>query len=395
MAKVAVAVVFGGRSAEHEVSILTAHEAIAVLAAMPAYDVVPIYITKDGRWLTGEALNDLDKFADPAKLERDCMPLVLRPMSPQPFTAEKTGLFGKAEPVKVDVALPVIHGPNGEDGTLQGTFEMLGVPYAGSGVLASALCMDKVAMKRMFASAGLPQVPYAVIDRDRWSADATSETAAVEALGGGPVFVKPARGGSSIGVTFVQSAEELAPAVELALTFDDEAVVEVAVTGGDEVNCAVLRTGNEVTASTLEMVHAKDGFLTFEQKYMEWSKGAPAKGPGKGGLQGHTVPAPLPAEVTGRIQSLAKEAFEVCMCDGVARVDFLVRGEEVYVNEINTLPGSLAFYLWEASGVPFDELLDRMVKSATARAAARGSLLFSLDRNLLAEIEAAKGSKRV
>ena len=166
-----VAVIFGGRSAEHEVSILTAHEAMAVLRAMPAYEVVPVYITKGGRWLTGEALNDLDKFANPERLETDCRPISLRPMDREVFTSEKTGLFGKAESIAVDVALPLIHGPNGEDGTLQGALDMLGVPYAMSGVLASALCMDKVATKRMLAAAGLIQVPYAVATRAGWIAD--------------------------------------------------------------------------------------------------------------------------------------------------------------------------------------------------------------------------------
>ena len=160
-----MAVIFGGRSAEHEVSILTAHEAMAVLRAMPAYEVVPVYITKGGRWLTGEALNDLDKFANPEQIEADCRPITLRPMDREVFASEKTGLFAKAETIAVDVALPLIHGPNGEDGTLQGALDMLGVPYAMSGVLASALCMDKVVTKQVLSAAGLAQVPYVVATR--------------------------------------------------------------------------------------------------------------------------------------------------------------------------------------------------------------------------------------
>jgi D-alanine-D-alanine ligase len=385
-----VAVIFGGRSAEHEVSILTAHEAMAVLREIPAYEIVPVYITKSGRWLTGDALSDLDKFADPDKLEANCRPISLRPMDPEVFIAEKTGLFAKAETTAVDVALPLVHGPNGEDGTLQGALDMLGIPYAMSGVLASALCMNKVATKQMLTAAGLAQVPYVVASRSAFSADPAAELARVDALGDGPVFVKPVRGGSSIGITFVEDRASLAAAIELALRFDEEAVIETAVMNAAEVNCSVLRTGDEVTPSVLELVDAKGGFLTYDQKYMQWSKGAPVKG-----VEGHRIPAPLPDELTARIQADAKRAFVACTCDGLVRVDFLVKDDDVIVNEINTVPGSLAFYLWEASGVSFDQLLDRLLSSALAHARARRSLTFSLDRNLLADIEARKGAKRV
>ncbi|NTU70522.1 MAG: D-alanine--D-alanine ligase [Coriobacteriia bacterium] len=405
MGNAIVAVIFGGRSAEHEVSILTAHEAMAVLREMDGYDVVPVYVTKSGRWLTGEALNVLDKFADPETLEADCRPISLRPMEREVFTSEKTGLFAKAETIAVDVALPLIHGPNGEDGTLQGALDMLGIPYAMSGVLASALCMNKVATKQMLIAAGLAQVPYVVATRAGWSADPGRELAKVDALAEGALFVKPVRGGSSIGITFVEDREALATAIELALRFDEEAVIETAIMGAAEVNCSVLKYGDTVEASVLELVDASGGFLTYEQKYLAWStgggakgapvKGAPVKGAPAEGVQGHRIPAPISDELTARIQADAKRAFTACTCDGLVRVDFLVKDDEVTVNEINTVPGSLAFYLWEASGVAFPELLDRLLGSALKHAAARMSLTFSLDRNLLADIEAAKGTKRV
>jgi D-alanine-D-alanine ligase len=398
-----VAVIFGGRSAEHEVSILTAHEAMAVLRAMPEYEVIPVYITKSGRWLTGSALSDLDKFAHAEQLEADCRPISLRPMDREVFASEKSGLFGKAETISVDVALPLIHGPNGEDGTLQGALDMLGIPYAMSGVLSSALCMNKVATKQMLTAAGLAQVPYVVATRAAFKADPGAELARVDALTDGPVFVKPVRGGSSIGITFVEDRDALATAIELALRFDEEAVIETAIMNASEVNCSVLKTGDDVIASVLELVDASGGFLTYDQKYMQWSKGSPAKGapaksaPTKGSaqVQGHRIPAPLCDEHTEAIQAMAKRAFLACMCDGLVRVDFLVRDREILVNEINTIPGSLAFYLWEASGIPFDQLLDRLLNSAISHADARRSLTFSLDTNLLAEIEAARGAKRV
>ena len=388
MAKTAVAVLFGGRSCEHEVSILTAHEAMAVLRKMPQYEVLPVYITKGGRWLTGDALSHLNKFADARQLESECMPLVLTPMAGNRTLATSVAWPRRSRQRAVDVALPLVHGPNGEDGTLQGTLEMLGLPYVGSGVLASSLCMNKVATKRLLASSGLPQVPYAVTDGARWARSRESELESIRSLGSGALFVKPVRGGSSIGISLVQEPDALSSAIEFALQFDQEVVVETAVTEAEEVNCAVLRSGTEVTTSALELVRAKDGFLSYDQKYMQWSKGSPTKG-----AEGHSIPAPLSDATTRRIEALAKSAFETCMCDGVARVDFLVRGDEVFVNEINTLPGSLAFYLWEASGLTFERLLDRLLESALSSAASRRSLTYSLDRNLLADIERRKGTK--
>lgn len=388
-----VAVFFGGRSCEHEVSILTAQEAMAVLAKLPGYEVVPVYVTKDGRWLTGDSLLDLDKFAAPEALERECSPVTLRPGQRPALEVEAGGWMSKRRPLEVDVALPLIHGPNGEDGTLQGTLEMLGLPYAGSGVLASALCMDKVAMKRMFGYFDLPQVPYAVITRAEWDADRTIAKRTAEQLGA-EVFVKPVRGGSSIGVTFVDEPAKLEDAVELALTFDDEALLERAVTGCEEVNCAVLRTVAGVESSELELVHPEGGFLSYDQKYLQWSKGpAPAKGEPVKGVEGHTIPAPVSDEMRERVRGLAKQAFESCECAGTARVDFLVKDDDVYVNEINTVPGSLAFYLWDASGKPFSILLDEMLLAALDVARRRDGLSFSLDRNLLADIQSRKGVK--
>jgi D-alanine-D-alanine ligase len=389
MTETVVAVLFGGRSCEHEVSVLTAHEVMAVLQEMPSYSVLPIYITRDGRWLTGRELMHLNKFAEAERLERSCQPLTLKPMGRDVIVAEYGSFVGRRKALHVDVALPLLHGPNGEDGTLQGTLEMLGLPYAGSGVLASALCMNKVAMKQMFAFAGLPQVAFSVVRRAQWRDDRVAELARVQKWTSDPVFVKPVRGGSSVGVTFVEEPSELAASIDLALEFDEEAIVEVAVLGADEINCSVLRTPDTIRTSVLESVRSKESFLSYEQKYMQWSKGAPAKG-----VEGHEIPASLPEELAARVRSLAQAVFEVSMCDGVARIDFLVKDADVYVIEVNTIPGSLAFYLWEASGMRFDRLLDSLLASARAKWESRQSTVFRLDRNLLADIEERKGAKR-
>ena len=358
---------------------------------MPGYSVVPVYVTRDGRWLTGEALNHLDRFKDAEQLEQNCTQIVLRPMAKGSAMSAIRRRLGQPRAIPIDVVFPMIHGTNGEDGTLQGALETLGLPYVGSGILASALGMNKVAMKQMFAFAGLPQVPYAVISDALWRADSQAELAKVDELTDGPVFVKPVHGGSSIGVTSVRTRDALAPAIELALRFDEEAIVEAAVLNAADVNCSVLRLGETVETSVLESIRTADSFLSYEDKYMQWGKAKPSKG-----LEGHAIPASLPDDITQQVKALAKTAFEACYCDGVARIDFLLRGDDIYVNEINTMPGSLAFYLWEASGMPFDRMLDLLLKSAIARWEARRSLTFSLDRNLLVEIDTQKNAaKRV
>lgn len=389
MTQIKVAVIFGGRSCEHEISILTAHQAMAVLRQLSEYEVLPVYITRDGKWLTGDALCQLHRFKDAEQLERDCTPMVLRPMEKGSEMAVIRGRLGRLAAVPVDVAFPLVHGPNGEDGTLQGTLEMLGVPYVGSGVLASALGMNKIAMKQAFALANLPQVSYAHIRSASWRADNRAELAKVEALGVGPAFVKPVHGGSSIGVTLAGTRDALAPAIDFALRFDDEAIVEPAVVSANDVNCSVIRVGDTLKASSLESIRPDDSFLSYEEKYMQWGKAKPRKG-----THDHAIPAPFPEDITEHVKVLAKAAFEACGCDGVARIDFLVRGEEIYVNEINTMPGSLAFYLWEASGMPFDQLLGLLLKSAITRWEARRSLTFTLERNLLAEIESHKNAAK-
>jgi D-alanine-D-alanine ligase len=358
---------------------------------MPEYSVVPIYVTRDGRWLTGDALFQLDRFKNAEQLGRDCTPVILRPMAKGSTVSAIRKRLGQPRAMPIDVVFPLIHGPNGEDGTLQGALETLGLPYVGSGILASALGMNKIAMKQMFALAGLPQVPYALIRGAHWRANGQAELAKVDELTDGPVFVKPVHGGSSIGVTFVRTRDALAPAIELALQFDEEAIVEAAVLDAVDVNCAVLRLGDAMETSALESIRTADSFLSYEEKYVQWGKAKPSKGIG-----GHAIPASLPDGITQQVKALAKTAFEACYCDGVARIDFLLRGDDIYVSEVNTMPGSLAFYLWEASGMPFDRMLDLLLRSAIARWEARRSLTFSLDRNLLAEIDKQKNAaKRV
>ncbi len=331
---------FGGQSAEHDVSRVTA---VAVARALDPqkYEIVPVGITPDGRWLLA---SDARRMLESG---RDALPSAFE-VSGEPVPAGATN-------VDVDVVFPLLHGPYGEDGTVQGLLELAGVPYVGSGVLGSALSMDKYAMKRMLAGAGLPIGSY-VAFREGDDADALVERAEREL--GYPCFVKPANMGSSVGITKAHARDELVDAVTLALTYDEWILVEAFVPGR-EIEVAVLGD-RDVEASVPGEVVPGAEFYTYEDKYVD-------------GIVKLLIPAPLSAEHTAEARRLATEAFAACRCDGMARVDFFLRDDGNFVvNEVNTIPGftpmSMYPMMWEASGLPYAALLDRLIDLAVARA---------------------------
>jgi D-alanine-D-alanine ligase len=359
-----IAVVFGGRSSEHAVSCATAGSVLQAIDS-DRYDVVPVGITHDGRWVLESAdpgrlaITDGDKLpevdgarATVALAQQDGgSELVVHEPSAVPRTLGE-----------VDVVFPLLHGPWGEDGTLQGLLEMAGVRYVGSGVLASAVGMDKHYMKVVLASHGLPVLPYTVITPQGWEADRAACVESVASLGY-PVFVKPARGGSSIGISKVHGPDELEAAVAEARLHDPKVLVEVAAEGGREVECGVLQGFGSNPADTsvvAEITVEGHEFYDFAAKYLP---------------EEHTrldVPADLPDAVTARIRELSAAAFEVLSCEGLARVDFFVLPDErVVVNEINTMPGftpsSMFPRMWAATGLDYPALVDRLVQLALHR----------------------------
>lgn len=382
-----VALIFGGRSPEHEVSIVTAHQLCVALAAH--HNVIPIYVTKDGVWLTGERLRELDAFTDgnlPTAAEFDTVTVefsefsgggafVVQPKRTSWFRApQKTVL-------PVDVVFPAIHGTHGEDGTLQGVLELMNVPYVGSGVVGSAVGMDKIMAKAILNENQLPIVPYLW-----WTQHQPGMLEKVEAMLGYPVFVKPAVSGSSIGVSRAKTGEELSEAVEVALQYCRRVLVEQAVEAPREINCAVMGVGaGEVTASVCEQPMTDAAFLTFDDKYIHETPAAEGQhAPSAMAGAERKIPAPISEELTLHIQELATRTFQVLDCAGVARIDFLMDADEnVYVNEINTVPGSFSFYLWEHDGVAFPQLVSQLVELAFAVHAAKNSLTYSYDTNLL------------
>ncbi|KOT88978.1 D-alanine--D-alanine ligase [Streptomyces sp. NRRL F-5755] len=364
-----VAVVFGGRSSEHAVSVVTAG---AVLSAIDRekYDVLPIGITAEGRWaLTADdparmVITDrkLPSVAELAETAEGAVQLPADPTSREVVYSEP-GSVPKALG-GVDVVFPVLHGPYGEDGTIQGLLELSGVPYVGSGVLASAAGMDKEYMKRVFVSYGLPVGPYEVVRPREWEqadggAAARQRIVDFAAEHGWPIFVKPARAGSSMGISKVDDISGLDAAIEEARRHDPKILVEALLTGR-EIECGVLEFEDGPRGSLpAEIPPVSDHtFYDFEAKYIDSATGL--------------VPAPLTVEQTAEVQELAVRAFEALSCEGLARVDFFLQDDGTYViNEINTMPGftPISMYprMWQESGVSYPELIDRLVRSALRR----------------------------
>jgi D-alanine-D-alanine ligase len=390
------AVIFGGRSVEHEVSILTAHQVMDALE-VAGYKTLPVYIDKQGAWFAGRTLRDLRFFRDPTVRFDDLAGVYQVSLSPDrsarqlaPHPHAKRGIFRRDPELWADVFLPCIHGTFGEDGTLQGLLELADVPYAGCGVFAAALGMDKIRSKAVCRAAGIPALDCVWTTRQAWQQDPLEFLKRVEAFSPYPVIVKPCSLGSSIGVRRCSDSRELREGVETALTLDDRALVERALVNFKEVNCAVL--GPPARASACEMPNYTGDLLSFDSKYrVGGKKGISLKG-AKTGMSAagmaslnRTIPAPISPGQTAQVQKLAVESFDAIGAEGVARVDFLLDAETgaIYFNEINTVPGSLAFYLWEASGVPFDRLVAQLVESAVARHQTRKRTQFTLDANLL------------
>ena len=385
-----VAVLFGSRSAEHEVSVITGHQVMDALEAA-GYRILPIYITKEGEWYAGQALHNIRQYTEPTfhvnrlrdvhrvslSPDRSIRQLLLHPASGK-------GLLKRIPRLWADVFFPAIHGSFGEDGTLQGLFEMAGVPYVGAGVLAAAVGMDKVRMKALYRDAGLPVLECMSVSRAQWQEDSATFLRRVEDFEAYPLIVKPVCLGSSIGVRRCDNAAELQAAIEAAILLDERVLVERALVDFFEVNCAVL--GPPEQASVCEQPHTNDAILSFDAKYKQGGKGGKVGG-AKAGMAslGRTIPAPISAELTHRIQELAKQAFRVLGAAGIARVDFLFERarENLYLNEINTMPGSLAFYLWEATGLPFDELVKKAVRIALDQYRIRCNTAFMFEANLL------------
>ena len=382
--KLNIGVFFGSRSPEHDVSIITAQMIINVLKQDGKYNVMPIYLDKKGRWFISDKLSNVEFFRksefekeldkmDDFSLDLDASKGFLK------FQPKRKKLFSRSNIIVVDVAFPAFHGSFGEDGTIQGLFEILNVPYVGCGVLASTLAMDKIMSRRIFEKENFLIVKNIWFHKNEFEKRKKEEIfKEIEQKLSYPLFVKPNRLGSSIGISKVNNQKELDFAIEVVFQFDEKVIIEEAVQNLMEVNCAVI--GNDdLIVSSPEQPFYKQEFQTFEEKYL--TKG----GTIKKGAKKNIIPAPLPKEKLEEIQNLSKKAYRAFGCSGISRVDFLVDTKKmnIYINELNTLPGTLQFHLWEASGISKKYLVDKLIDYAVERFNKNKKFIYTFGSNLL------------
>lgn len=387
--KTTVGVIFGGRSVEHDVSVVTGNQVMRAFDP-ERYEVVPVYITHDGKWYTGEPLLDLKNYHDEIISYKGVENVLLSPSVQHHglITNPVSGRLQKSEVKRLDVVFPAIHGTHGEDGTLQGLLELADIPYVGCAVLASAVANDKALTKDVLKQHGIPVVDGLLISRAEWLADRDAALKRITDKLTYPLFVKPATLGSSIGVGRVDNDGLLAVSLDIAASFDRRILVEAAVTNSVEINCAVMGYGSAIETSVLEQPVSWEEFLTYEEKYMR----------GEGGMKSaeRLIPAPLSDTMAARIQGYARAAFQAIDGRGTARIDFLVRpdSEEVYLNEINTMPGSLAFYLWRENGLSARDVVEKLVNLAQDAHADKRRNTYNYQTRLI-EITAERGLKGV
>lgn len=396
--KINVAVFFGCRSVEHEVSIISAVQAMQSMDR-EKYEILPVYVTKEGEMVTGEALFEIRNYRDLSALGKSVKPVVFVRENNRVYMKYQKNPFAK-KAVPVDVAFPIVHGTNCEDGTIQGLFEFLNLPYVGCDGTASAIGMDKALFKDVMKRFSLPVLDCVTFFADEYLNDAGAVIDRLIREIGFPMIIKPINLGSSVGITKVKTEEELRDAIDLAVSFADRILAEHAVENLREINCSVLGNARECTASVCEEPFASDSeeILSYEDKYLSQGSKKTGTGAAKGMASlSRKVPADLSEEQSRQIRDLSCQIFRAMDACGVVRIDYILDQDTgtVYANEVNTIPGSLAFYLWKATGMPYRELLDRMISLAFERSREREKLTFTIPTNILSGVSlgGAKGSK--
>lgn len=395
--KTNIGVFFGGSSVEHEVAVISAVQAMNYINRTK-YDVTPVYITKEGEMFMGDKLFNIESFKDIPALIKECNKVTFCTENGKFLLKHLDSSFLKRKKdVEIQLAFPIVHGTNCEDGSLQGYFETMRVPYIGCDVCSSAVGMDKAFFKSVMKDAGLPVLPCTTFRSRAWVENKDSIVAKIENEVGYPLIVKPANTGSSVGISKVTTSAELNDAVELACSFAEKVLVEHAVESLREINCSVLGSADDCEASVCEEPFMNDAILSYEDKYMSNSKGSSK---GMSSLS-RKCPADISEEKSNEIRELSKAVFSTLGCSGVSRIDYLMDtsdNDKIYINEINTIPGSLAFYLWEATNLKYTDMIDKLVETAFKRARDKNSTMFTINTNLLAGAtpfgqKGAKGTK--
>lgn len=389
--KIKIGVIYGGETVEHEVSVISALQAMNNLNE-DKYDIVPIYISKDRIWYTGHMLRDIEFYKEFEDEKKYATKVMLYKKGKTFLLQRTTGIFRK-DITDLDVILPVVHGNNVEDGSLAGLLDSIGIPYVGSHVLGGALGQDKVVMKQVMESVNLPIVPYTWFYDSEYLDNKENILKEIKKIGY-PVIVKPATLGSSIGIEVAKNEKDIESKIEDAMEYDTKIVVEKIIENLTEVNASVLGNYEYQKVSPLEEVMGEDEILSFADKYLgnAKSKGTASKGMAS---TSRIVPARIPEKLTKEIQDTAKQVFKVLNLSGVCRIDFLIDNKEnkFYVNEPNTCPGSLSFYLWKEAGMKYSELLDEMVSIAIKEYKHKNQKTMSFKSSIFDGFNGSKGLK--
>ena len=393
--KINVAVFFGCVSVEHEVSIISGVQAMSNMNK-EKYNILPVYVSKDGEMYTGDPVFDIQNFKDIPLLLKSCTPVTLIRKNDSVVLQELNGLFKRRETV-VDIAFPVVHGTNCEDGTLAGLFEFLGLPYVGCNIISSALGMDKAVCKYVLKNAGIPVLDCVTLRSRDYLLNRKEKEQEITQKIGFPLIIKPVNLGSSVGISKVKNSEELRKSLELAFSFADEILAEHAIENLKEVNCSVLGDYDNCRTSVLEAPVSHDEILSYEDKYIGKNRGSKSEASKGMASLSRKIPADISDDQTAEIKEIAVRAFKALDCSGVVRIDFMIDRDDnkIYLNEFNTIPGSLAFYLWEASGVKYCDMIDELIDIAYRKKRAKNDLMFTIDTNILSGVKSfgAKGSK--
>lgn len=386
--KIKVGVIFGGVTVEHEVSVISAVQAMKNIDE-EKYEVIPIYIDKEYNWYTGKMLMEIDVYKDFDTLKRYAKKVALIRKNNR-FILQSLGLF-KKEVTDIDIAFPIVHGSNMEDGTIHGYLQTLGIPYVGCSILGASLGQDKVVMKQVMKDADIPVVPYLWFYDTEYLSNKEEIELKVNKLGY-PVIVKPATLGSSVGIDIAKNSNELNEKIMDAIKYDTKIIVEKVIENLIEVNCSVIGDYEYQEISVTEEVMSANEFLTYKDKYVGGSKG---KSKGMASTN-RIIPARINKKEDEMVKELSRKTFKALNLSGVCRIDFLIdkKKELVYVNEPNTIPGSLSFYLWDKAGKSYKELLDFLITRAIKNYKNKSKKTHSFETNILS-MTGLKGSKGI
>ena len=385
--KTVIGVFFGGKSVEHEVSIISALQVIENLDK-EKYNIIPIYISKDNKFYSSEFLSDINRYKDLDEIVRLSDEVYFTHENGSLLVNKKDGLLKKVL-FKIDIVFPVVHGLNVEDGTLEGFLEMYNIPYVGCDVCSSAVGMNKIIFKKVLESSNIPVVEYDTLNISEFEQDSKKAFEKIKDKLSLPIIVKPASLGSSVGIEIIKDEKEFVPKMQQVFEFCENVLIERCITNLREINCSVVGDFSSQEVSVLEEPIKEDEILSYKDKYLGNGKGGKlSKMGGKSsGMASLTrkIPAQLDKDQEDEIYNLAKNTFKLLNCEGISRIDFILDGDnnKIYVNEINTIPGSLSFYLWEPKGVKFSELLDKAIRIAIKRQERRNKITYSTNVNIL------------